>query len=82
MELITNGVPRALIDTFTNYEDAAALYTLASSQEHVHQIVEIGDIHDHATTAIVAPCRRHLSGTSSIWDKVSDIDDIAANWSG
>lgn len=70
------------MDTFANYEDAAALYTLAFGQGHVHRIVEIGGIHDQATAAIVAPCRRRLSGTSSIWDKVSDIDDIAANWSG
>jgi len=79
VKLMTRDVPGAFADSFANYKDATALYTLAFGQGLVYQMVEVGGVHDKAITP---PCGRRLSGTSSIWGEVSDIDSIAAEWSG
>jgi hypothetical protein len=77
---ITQGVPVAIKDTFDNYADAAALHPAAYGQGHVYQMVEVGGMYDRYA---VPPSLSGLSlGTSSIWGKVSDIDNLAAQWSG
>jgi hypothetical protein len=76
------GVPGATMDTFDNYEEAFALYSLAFDQGQVHRVVHVGGIHDQGPVAPSPPHRHRLSGTSSIWGQVSDINDIASQWSG
>jgi hypothetical protein len=77
------GVPGATVDTFDTYKDAFSLYFLAFDQGQVHHVVWVGGIYDQGVVTPSPPHRHHqLSGTSSIWGQVSDINSIAAQWSG
>jgi hypothetical protein len=69
------GGPGATVDTFDNYKDAFSLYSLAFDQGQVHRVVQVGCIYDQGVVTPSLP-RRHywLSGTSSIWGQVLDID--------
>jgi hypothetical protein len=80
---ITQEVPGATVDTFDNYKDAFSLYCLAFDQGQVHHVVRVGGIYDQGVVTLSPPRHhRRLSGTSSIWGQVLDIDYIAAQWSG
>jgi hypothetical protein len=79
---LVKGVPDSFTDNFESYEDAVELYTLAFSLGYVFRMVEVGGIHDQSTAPPIPPPCRRFSGSSSIWGGVSDIDDLAAQWSG
>jgi hypothetical protein len=79
---ITTGVPGARSVSFDNHKAAAALYTAAFSQGLVHRIVAVGGAFDDETSIITRPRRPRRSSESSIWGKVTDINDVAAQWSG
>jgi hypothetical protein len=73
------GVPGTTVDTFDNNEDAFSLCSLTFDPGQVHHVVQVGGIYDQGVVTL-SPSHHHhqLSGTSSIWGQVSDIDDIAA----
>jgi DNA-binding LacI/PurR family transcriptional regulator len=79
---ITTGVPGAQSVAFDNHKAAAALYTAAFSQGIVRRIVVIGGAFDDETSIITRSRRPRRSSESSIWGKVTDIDDVAAEWRG
>ena len=82
MAPITAGVPGVQSVAFDNHNTAAALYTAAFSQGIVRHIVAIGGAFDDETSITTRPRHPHRSSKSSIWGKVTDIDDVAAQWSG
>jgi len=79
---ITQDIPGALQDAFPSYEDAVALYTAAFGIGHVHRVVEVDGIHDQNIAATPLIYQRRQSAESSIWGRVSYINNIAAEWEG
>ena len=79
---LVKGVPDSLTDEFESYEDAVKLYSLAFTLGHVFRMVEVSGIHHRSAAPPILHPGRRFSGSSSIWSKVSDIDDLAAHWPG
>jgi hypothetical protein len=79
---ITAGVPGALDDSFHSYKDAVTLYSAAFDQGLVHRVVEVRGVYDDEKFVPARPRRPRRSSESSIWDKVTDIDSVAAKWGG
>jgi hypothetical protein len=76
VEPIIQGIPGAISDDVASYDYAVALYTMAYNMGHVCRVVRVGGVYDDQHP------HPSLSGGSSIWDEVSDIGDVAAQWSG
>ena len=76
---VVEGVPGAICDSFDTYKSASTLYTAAFGQGLVRRVVEVGGIYDD-DVKFVSPRqrRRRRSSKSSLWDKVSDINDATA----
>jgi hypothetical protein len=79
---ITTGVPGARSIPLCDYNAAIALYSAAFAEGLVHQVVEVGGAYDDQVLSPIRARRPRRSSESSIWGKVTDIDEIAAEWVG
>jgi hypothetical protein len=77
---ITTGVPGARSVPLCDYNAAVALYAAASAEGLVQRVVEVGGVYDDEVLSPTKIRRPRRSSESSIWAKITDIDDVAAKW--
>ena len=79
---ITSGVPRARSVPLDSHAAAVALYAAALSEGLVRRVVEVGGEFNDQQRVPRMLRRPRRSSESSVWGKVTDINDVAAQWGG